>query len=319
MFTTLGIASLLAPLMAHAEAPYPNKPVKVLVTYTPGGANDTSARLYADLLSKDLKESFYVENKPGASGITGTTFAARSAADGYTLLLGAGGTMTINPGLFPNLSYDPQKDFTPIGIVARSPLVLVVSPKLSVHTVSELLAYAESKPEGLSFASPGPGTPLHLAGELFTRQAGINAIHIPYRGSTPALNDLVAGRVDMMFDVLSSSINFIKADRLRAIGVSSIQRSSYLPDTPTLAEQGMNDFDVSSWFGFFAPAGTPQDIVHTLRASLARAAASPNAKEKLAGMAMEPVVANEEELRDFLQIELTRWRDVIRAADIKAE
>jgi len=318
-FNALGVASLLAPCISRAQQPYPARPVKVVVTYTPGGANDISARIYAHLLSQDLNQPFVVENKPGASGITGTTYAARSEPDGYTLLLGAGGTMTINPGLFPKLSYDPLKDFTPIGIVARAPLVLVVSPKLPVKNVRELIAYAKSKPEGITFASPGPGTPLHLAGELFTRRTGINAIHIPYRGSAPALNDLMSGQVDMMFDVLSSSIGFINGDKLRALAVSSAERSSYLPDVPTAIEQGVKDFDITSWFGFFAPAGTPPEAIKVLTASLAKAAATPQAREQLAAMAMDPVTADNAALRELVQTEQARWREVIIAAKVKTE
>jgi len=305
--------------MAHATTDYPNKPVKVLVTYATGGANDTAARLYADWLSQDLKGSFVVENKPGASGITGTTYAAKANPDGYTLLLGAGGTMTINPGLFNDLGYSPLDDFMPIGIVARSPLVLVINPSLPLRTVDELIAYAKSKPNGLTFASPGPGTPLHLAGELFTKQTGIQATHIPYRGSAPALTDLVAGRVDMMFDVLSSSIKFIQADRLRAIGVTSKQRDTFLPDTPTIDEQGVKDFDVTSWFGFFAPANSPPDIIYTLTESLARAANNDAIKSRLATMAMSPVIADPAALKQLVHTEQARWRDVIDAANIKVE
>lgn len=313
-----GAAASLATGGAFAQG-YPNKPVKVIVTYTPGGANDVTARVYGQLLGERLKQAFVVENRPGASGIPGTTSAARSDADGYTLLLGAGGTMTINPGLFATLSYDPLRDFVPIGLAARSPLVLVVPPSLPVKSVAELIAYAKNKPEGITFASPGAGTPLHLAGELFTRQAGIKALHVPYKGSAPALNDLMGGRVDMMCDVLGTSIELVRAGKLRALAVTSLQRSNQLPQVPTLAEQGLKDFDVTSWFGFFAPANTPREIVATLNAELAKAAQTSEARDKLAPLGMEPASSTSEQLRTLVQKEQAKWREVIRLANVKAD
>jgi tripartite-type tricarboxylate transporter receptor subunit TctC len=251
--------------------------------------------------------------------MTGTSFVAKADPDGYTLLLGAGGTMTINPGLFDKIPYDPLKDFAPIGLVARSPLILVVPPTLPVKNVAELIAYAKSRPQGISFASPGAGTPLHLAGELFSREARIKTLHVPYKGSAPALTDLMAGRVDMMFDVLGSSMAFIRSGKLRALARSTAQRSSQLPDVPTVAEQAqeLRDFDVSSWFGFFAPAGTPADVVAKLNAELTKSAGSAEAREKLAPMGMEPASSTPEELRGMVQREQARWKQLIRAANIK--
>lgn len=304
---------------AQGASNYPNKPVKVIVTYAPGGANDISARVFSQLLSDRLKQTFIVENRPGASGITGTTYVAKSDPDGYTLLLGAGGTMTINPGLFQNLSYDPLQDFAPIGLVARSPLVAVVAPSLPVKNITELIAYAKSKPDGITFASPGAGTPLHLAGELFARQAGLKMLHVPYKGSVPALTDVMAGRVDVMFDVLGSSISFIRSGKLRAIGVTSMQRSSELPDVPTLNEQGLKDFDVTSWFAFFAPANTPKDIVAKLNAEIGKAAATSEARDKLAPLGMESTTSTSEQLRALVQREQAKWKELIRVANIKVE
>lgn len=315
-----GLAGLaaLSPLFAHAQA-YPARTVKVVVTYTPGGANDLTARLFSQLLTDRMKQTFVVENRPGASGITGTTSVAKAEPDGYTLLLGAGGTMTINPGLFPNLAYDPLRDFVPIGLAARSPLMVVVPPTLPVRNVAELIAYAESRPDGITYASPGAGTPLHLAGELFTRQAGIKTLHIPYKGSAPALTDLMAGRVDVMFDVMGSSIEFVRAGRLRALAVTSLQRSSQLPEVPTLHEQGLKNFDVTSWFGLFAPAGTPRDIVAKLNAELVRSASTAEAREKLAPLGMEPAPSTGEQLRQLVQSEQAKWKDLIRVANIRPE
>jgi tripartite-type tricarboxylate transporter receptor subunit TctC len=314
-----GAGAALGTGLARAQGSYPGKPVKVIVAYTPGGANDVTARVASLLLGERLKQPFVVENRAGASGITGTNFVAKADADGYTLLLGAGGTMTINPGLFSNLPYDPLRDFVPIGMVARSPLVLVVPPTLPVHSVAELIAYAKARPAGITFASPGAGTPLHLAGELFTRQAGIKALHVAYKGSAPALADLVAGRVDMMFDVLGSSIELVRGGRLRALAVSSLQRSNQLPQVGTVSDQGLPGFDVTSWFGFFAPASTPREIVALLNAELAKVAATPEARDKLAPLGMEPVSSSSEQLRTLVQQEQAKWRDVIRQANVKAE
>ncbi len=313
------LASLTWRTPAFAQGGYPGKPVKVVVTYTPGGANDITARIYSHLLTERLKQSFIVENRPGASGITGTTSVARAEPDGYTLLLGAGGTMTINPGLFPSLSYDSQKDFEPVGLAARSPLVVVVPPSLPVKDVRELIAYAKSRPEGISYASPGAGTPLHLAGELFTHRAGVKTLHVPYKGSAPALNDLMAGRVDVMFDVLGSSIEFVRAGRLRALAVTSLQRSRHLPDVPTLDEQGLKDFDVTSWFGFFAPTGTPREIIAVLNAELAKVASTQDAKDKLAPLGMDPASSTPDQLRMLVQTEQARWKELIRSANIRLE
>ena len=313
----MGAATLaLGPFTARAQG-YPAKPVKVIVTYSPGGANDVTARIYSQLLTERLKQPFVVENRPGASGIPGTLSVAKADPDGYTLLVGAGGTMTINPGLFEKLSYDPLRDFVPIGLAARSPLVLVVPPTLPVKSVAELIAYAKTKPEGLTFASPGAGTPLHLAGELFARQAQIKTLHVPYKGSSPALTDLMAGRVDMMFDVLGSSMAFLKAGKLRALAVTSPQRSSYLPDVPSLQQQGLHDFDVTVWFGLFAPAGTPADVVTRLNTELLAAAGTAEVKEKLAPLGMEPAGSTPQELRALVQQEQARWKDLIRLANVK--
>lgn len=309
-------AAAMACGVAAAESAYPSKPVKVIVTYAPGGANDVTARVYSQLLTERMKQPFVVENRPGASGITGTTSVARADADGYTVLLGAGGTMTINPGLFASLSYDPLRDFVPIGLAARSPLVVVVPSSLPVNNVSELVAYAKSRPQGISFASPGAGTPLHLAGELFARKAGVKMLHVPYKGSSPALTDLMGRRVDVMFDVLGTSLPHIRSGRLRPLAVTSLQRSSHLPEVPSLHEQGLRDFDVTSWFGLFAPKGTPPEVVRQLNAELTQAAKAPEAREKLSPLGMEPVSSSSEQLGKLVQSEQAKWREVIREAKI---
>jgi tripartite-type tricarboxylate transporter receptor subunit TctC len=316
-FCVIGAAALALP-GARAQA-YPSRPVKIIVAYAPGGANDITARIYAEALGGRLKQPFVVENRPGASGISGTTFASKAEPDGYTLMLGAGGVMTINPGLYSNLPYDPLRDFAPIGLASRSPLVMVVPATLPVKSVSELLAYARSRPEGITFASPGAGTPLHLAGELFTRQAQIKALHVPYKGSAPGISDVMAGRVDLMCDALNSSLPFIRAGKLRALAVTTAQRSEQLPEVPTLQESGLKDFDVSSWFGFFAPSSAPKEVVSLLASELQKATAMPETRKKIADIGLETVSSSPEELRAMIQREQHRWREVIRQANVKAE
>jgi len=260
-----------------------------------------------------------VENRVGASGITGTTFAAKSDPDGYTLLLVGGGPMTINPGLYPNLPYDPLKDFVSIGLASRSPLLMVVPTTLRVNTVAELIAYVKARPDGITFASPGAGTALHLAGELFQRQAGIKALHIPYKGSSPAITDLIAGRVDLMFDAMNTCLPFVRGGKLKALAVTTAQRSDQVPDVPTLQEFGLRDFDVSSWFGFFAPANTPRDVVALLASEVQKTAATSEIREKLTQIGLETISSTPEQLRTLVQREQVRWKEVIRGANVKAE
>ncbi len=313
--------ALLTPASAlvHAQNAYPSKPVKLVVTYAAGGANDLTARIYAKLLGEKLNQAFIVENRPGGSGVTGTTEVARAKSDGYTLLLGAGGTMTINPVLLPNLTYAPLKDFAPIGLAAQAPLVVLVPPSLPINSIQELISYAKSRKEGISYASPGPGTPLHLAAEMFMHQAGLTALHVPYRGSAPALTDLMASRVDVMFDVQGSSLQFIRAGRLRALAVTSMQRSTHLPDVPTLHESGLKDFDVISWFGLFAPIQTPIPIVKQLSEALQAVATTPEAAAQLAPLGMSPVNGSPQVLRELVEKEQAKWRSIIKRANIKVD
>lgn len=324
LFSILGLAMGLTFACGTAQsqedaANYPSKPVRVIVAYTPGGANDIVARLYAQELSQHFGQSFIVENRSGASGITGTEAAARAAPDGYTLLLGAGGTMTMNPALFKQLPYDPETSFDPVGMLARSPLVLVVPPDSPANSVQELLEYGRQHPTGLSFASPGTGTPLHLAGELFARQAGLELLHVPYKGSTPALNDVMGGRVDLMFDVMGSSVELVRGDRLKALAVTSLDRSPQLPEVASVTEQGLEGFDVTSWFAYFAPAGTPPAIIEKLNAALQTAAASDAVKERLLPMGMVPASGTPAQLAEHVRTEKERWMAIAREAGLEPQ
>lgn len=303
---------------ADSAAGYPDRPVKIIVAYAPGGGNDATARIYAQALGERLKQPFAVENRSGASGIVGTTAAARSEPDGYTLLLGAGGTMTINPSLYTKLDYDPLHDFVPIGLASRSPLVMVIPANLPPNTVAEFIEYGK-RAEDVTFASPGAGTPLHLAGELFMRETGLKATHVPYKGSTPAITDLIAGRVDVMFDALNSALPFIRDGRLKALAVTTAQRTDTLPEVPTLQEAGVKDFDVSSWFGLFAPAKTPSDIVELLSTELEYVAELPQTRERIAAIGLETVTSSSQHLMELVRSENVRWREVIQQAGIKLD
>jgi tripartite-type tricarboxylate transporter receptor subunit TctC len=227
--------------------------------------------------------------------------------------------MTINPALYPSLPYDPLRDFAPIGLASRSPLVMVVPASLPGKSVAEFVSYARSRPDGISFASPGAGTPLHLAGELFTREAHLKAVHVAYKGSAPAITDLIGGRVDLMCDALNSSLPFIRSGKLRALAVTTAKRSDQLPDVPTLQESGFNNFDVSSWFGFFAPAATPKEIVALLAAELRIATTMPETRKKVEGIGLEVISSTPDELRAMVLREQARWKDVVRKANIKPE
>jgi tripartite-type tricarboxylate transporter receptor subunit TctC len=304
---------------AFSEGAYPSRPVKIIVAYAPGGANDVVARILAQKLGEAFGQSFIVENKPGAGGIAGTTSVVRAEPDGYTLLLGAGGAITINPSIYPDLPYKPQADLVPIAQVATSSLVAVVNPRLPVHNLKELIAYAAQRPEGITFASPGAGTPLHLTGEMVKSMTGMKMTHVPYKGSGPALTDLLAGRVDVMFDVVVSSLALIKSGELRAIGVSGPTRDKLLPDVPTLEEQGLKDFDVTTWFGLFAPAKTSPDIVKQLEAAIVKLSAAPDIQERLSTLAMTPVAEGSAALSHQIDSEIARWQKVVKESGAKID
>lgn len=311
---SLAAGPLLAGRASAQPAPYPDRTVKIVVAYSAGGANDVVARLLADGLRERLGGSFVVENRAGAGGSIGTTAAARSAPDGTTLLLGAGGAMTINPSLYANLAYDPEKDFEPISLIATSSLILVVNPGSPFRTVPEIVAAAKAKDGGLTYASAGIGTPLHLAAELFRSTAGVPLTHAPYQGTSGALTDLMGGRVDIMFDVVGTSLPLVRNGDLRAVGVTSAARNPIVPDIPTIAEQGMPDYEITVWYGLFAPRGTPAPIVAKLNASLGAILSDPATREKLIALGFEATPSTSDALRDLVRREIPRWAGIVKAA-----
>ncbi|OZI59456.1 tripartite tricarboxylate transporter substrate binding protein [Bordetella genomosp. 11] len=304
---------------ANADA-YPERPVTLVVGYAAGGATDIVARLIAKSLSEELGRSFVVENKTGASSNIGAEVVARAAPDGYTLYVGSIAN-TINTTLFRKLNYDFVRDFAPIGMLATVPNILVVNPRLPVTSVQQYIAYAKAHPGKLSCASSGAGSSIHLSCELFKQQTGTDILHVPYRGSGPAVADLLGGQVDSMFDNLPSSLPQVRAGKLRALGVTSPARVSLAPDVPTLAEAGLKDFSVQSWFGLMAPAGTPRPIVDKLNAAINRALASPAMREAYEhGGFVAPSQPNTPRTYAmWIDSEIAKWAKVIKAADLKAD
>jgi len=319
MFHRLIVSLLLACCAQLGWAQeYPSRPVKIIVAYTPGAENDLIARLAAQHLSEQLKQPFVVENKPGASGVIGADFVAKAPADGYTLLLGNTTLLAILTNLDAKLPYQPQRDFEPISIIATIPTVLVVTASLPVANVGELLAQAKARPGGLNYASPGAGTPMHLLAELFNAQAGVKMVHVPYKGAAPAISDLIAGQVHMMFPNVPSILQHVKSGKLRAIATPNPTRIGVLPDVPTLAEVGIRDVEQSSWFAIVAPKGTPKRTVDLLGAEISAAAKKPEMRQKLQDLGAEPRGSTPEETAAHMANEIAKWSKAVKASGVKA-
>lgn len=297
---------------------YPTKPIRLVVPYPPGGGNDTLGRLVAQRLSTALGQQVIVENKAGAGGNIGTGEVAQAKPDGYTLALGFVANMAMTPHL-GRLNYDPIKDFAPIGMVAQGYQILVVNPSFPAKTVSELVALAKAKPGSLNYASGGNGSPLHLVAELFKLAAGIDIMHIPYKGSTPAAAAVISGETQMVFGGVVSSLSFIKAGRLRALAVTSPKRIEALPDVPTLVELGYPGVEASSWYGLFAPAGTPAAIVERLNNELVALGKNAEHREQLFKQGQEAVYSTPAELGSYVKSESAKWARVIKTAKIEAD
>jgi tripartite-type tricarboxylate transporter receptor subunit TctC len=308
------IAMIVTIPYAAAQGAYPTKPVRLVVPFPAAGTTDILARAVAQKLSEAWGQQVIVDNRPGAGGNIGSELVAKAAPDGYTLLMGTVGTHAINPSLYSKMPYDHVKDFTPVILVAGVPNVLVVNPSLPVHSVQELIAYGKANPGKLNFASSGNGTSIHLSGELFKTLTGIQMTHVPYKGSAPALTDLVGGQVQLMFDNLPSSLAFIKGGQLRALAVTSATRSATLPELPTLAESGLPGFEASSWFGVLAPAGTPKDIVDKLNGAVASWLATPEAREKLVAQGAIAAGGPPEAFARHIADETAKWAKVVKAS-----
>lgn len=298
---------------------WPVKPIKWIVPFPPGGAMDVIARALADKSSKSLGQTIFVENKPGAGGNIGAEFVARSDADGYTIMITSIG-MATNKYLYSKLPYDPIKDFAPISLVAVVPNVLVTNAtQPNVKTVADVITNAKAQPGKLTYASAGNGTSIHLAGEVFTAMAKIDMQHIPYKGSSPAVTDLLSGQVNYMFDSITSAKPHIASGKLRPIGLTTLKRSKSLPGVPTIAESGLPGYDVTPWFAVFAPASTPQPIIKKINAVLIESMNSSEIREKFEVIGAEPIGSSPEELAKYLGKEIERWGRVISANNIKAD
>ncbi len=311
---------------AMAQSAWPSKPVKIVVPFAPGGTTDILARAIAPELSKAFGQSFIVENRAGAGGNVGADAVAKSPADGYTVLMGTVGTHGINKALYPSLPFDPVKDFTPITLVAGVPNVMVMNAdkaqKLGINTVADFIKYAKANPGKLNMASSGNGTSIHLSGELFKSMSGTFMVHFPYRGSGPALLDMLGGSMDVMYDNLPSSIPHIKTGKLKALAVTSSQRSAALPDLPTMEQAGgasLKGYDASSWFGLLAPAGTPPEVVSRIQQEVAKSFAKPEIKEKLLAQGAIPGGNTPAEFAKMIDFEIKKWALVVKNSGAKVD
>ncbi|WP_406624571.1 Bug family tripartite tricarboxylate transporter substrate binding protein [Acidovorax sp. SDU_ACID1] len=313
-------ASIYAlPTLAQPSSGYPTKPVRFVVPYPPGGASDVTARLLADKLTESYGQSFLVDNKPGANGILALDLVAKAPADGYTILMGNVGPNAINAGLYPKLPFDPLKSFTPIMLTTSVPIVLLVNPSLPVHTTQELIAYAKAHPGAVKFASGGPGSATHLTAELFKDMAGIDIVHVPYKGDVPAMTDVIGGHVTMTFATSIAAASNISSGRLRVLGTASKTRPKSLAAYPTIAEAGVSGFESTSWGGVLAPAGTPPAIIKSLHTHLGRVLAQPDVRDRLGKLGADVVAGTSEEFGSYLQSEVTKWSAVIKTAGITPE
>jgi tripartite-type tricarboxylate transporter receptor subunit TctC len=319
MIRRLLLALLLCGSLPIAAQTYPAKPVRVIIPYPPGGGNDTLGRLFAAKLGERLGQPFVVENRPGAGTMIGTEAAAKSPPDGYTILLSSIATHALSPNLYSRVPYDPIKDFAPITLLGVAPTVLVVNSDLPAKNVQELIALARSKPGQFAYASGGNGTPPHINAEVFKSVAGIDLLHVAYKGGGPALVDLMAGRVHVMLDTAASAMPHVRAGKLRALALSALRRSPDLPDLPTFAEAGLPQYDTNAWYSMHAPAGTPPVIVRRLNAELVAILKDPDILARFKQLATDPVGNSTEEFAAFVRAELDKYARVIKAAGIKLD
>lgn len=313
-----GIAGATAlPLHAQPDA-WPSRPIKLVVGYAAGGATDVIARLVAVKLGERLGQPVVVDNRAGANSNVGAEVVAKAPPDGYTLYVFTIAN-TINASLYAKLGYDPQKDFEPIGLIAKIPNILVVNNNLPIKSIADYVRFAKASKDGITFASSGSGSSIHLSGEMFKMQTHLNMLHVPYRGSAPAVTDLLGGQVQSMFDNTPSALPHVQGGRLRAIAITSAKRSPLLPDVPTVAESGFPGFDVQSWFGLAAPAGTPKPVIDRLNAELNKVLAAPELRQRFQDLAASPEPGTPEQMRSFAAAEAQRWREVVKTSGAKAE
>lgn len=317
-FIATGVGAALtasvAALPAWAQEAWPTKPVKLIVPFPPGGPTDVMGRTAAKVMAEKLGQPFVVENKAGAGGNIGGQYAAKAAADGYTLFMGTVGTQSINASLYKKMPFDPIKDFAPLTRVANVPNLLVANPQQPFKTVPEMIAYAKANPGKINFGSPGNGASPHLSGELFNAMAKVELTHIPYKGSAPAVTDLLGNQIAIMFDNLPSVIPHVRSGKLRAIAITTAKRSPELPDVPTIAEAGVPGYEAMSWFGLLAPAATPAPVLAKLSGALAKVLANPEVKKKIVDQGGEPVNETPAQFAAFIQSESVKWGKVVKSS-----
>jgi tripartite-type tricarboxylate transporter receptor subunit TctC len=317
--TVAAIAAAAAALAPAAAQDYPNRPITLVVPYAAGGGNDVMARAAADRMSKTLGQQIVIENRGGAGGSIATRQIAKSAPDGYTLGLGGTGTLAINPTLYPNVGYDPRKDFAPVGLIATSALVVLVNPSVPAKSIAELIALAKEKTGQINYASAGAGSGIHLGSEYFASRAGIKITHVPYKGSGPALTDLLGGHVMIYFSSLPPAITLMNQGKVRALAVTGAKRSALFPDLPTVAESGLPGFEAVLHYGIVAPAGTPRPIIDKLNAALRAAVMSDELKQRIAADGAEPLPSTPEEYAADIDREETKWSEIVRKSGAKVE
>ncbi|SFL86951.1 tripartite tricarboxylate transporter substrate binding protein [Variovorax sp. OV329] len=316
---TLALAAALSPWAASAQNSYPSKPIRLIVPFAPGGSADVVGRIMAEELRAELGQPVVVENRPGAGGNIGGDAVSKAPADGYTLLLAATGPIVVNPSLYARMSYDPAVDLAPITLIARDHNLMAVNPAVPAKNVKEFIAYAKANPTKVSFGSPGNGTPAHLGGELFNQKAGTTMTHVPYKGSGPAMNDLLAGQITVMIDNMPALLPQVQSGRLRALGVASETRASGAPDIPTVAESGLPGFTVTAWKGLMAPANTPRPVIAKLHNAAVKALAKPSVKKRLVDLGAEPAGTTPEEFGTLIARETKSWAALVKSTGAKID
>ena len=317
VLTLVGAACAATCSEAVPAQAFPSKPVKLIVPFPPGGTTDAMTRVIAPQLSEFLGQQVIVDNRPGAGGTLGTEIAAKSSADGHSIMLGTISTLAIAPNFYANLGYDPVKSFAPISLIARLPFFILVNASVPANSLQDLIRLARSKPGLLNFASPGNGTLHQVAGETFNKMASVDLVHVPYKGDAPAITDLISGRVQVMFDALGPHRPYIKSGKLKVLAAASPKRHPLLPDVPTAAEAGLPGYEVVAWFGFLAPTGTSPDIVSRLNAGVLRAMHKPEVREALSMQGIDPGGSSPEEFSTLIRDEVARWSRAVGAAGLR--
>ena len=313
----LGAFAMLS--AAAAAEDYPTRPITLVVPYAAGGGNDSMARIVAERMSRTLGQQIVVENRGGAGGSIATRQVAKAQADGYTLVIGGTGTLAVNPTLYANVGYDPRRDFVPVGLIGTSALIVLVHPSVAAKSIRELIELARNKPGEISYASAGVGSGIHLGTVLFEHMADVKLTHVPYRGTGPALTDLLGGHVGLYFSSLPAAVGIVKEGKVRALGITAAKRSSAFPDVPTVAEAGVPGYEAVLHYGIVAPAGTPRPIIDKLNAALRTAVAAPETQQRMAAEGTEPLASTPEEYAADIDREETKWSAIVRQSGAKAE